>query len=89
MLTFNDLDFEAHPCGNGQRAKFKFYNGYSVSVVFGDMFYSNGVDTYELTIFNPEGDIDYSTELTDDVLGYQTAEEITKAMKFVNDLPNL
>lgn len=81
MKTFNDLDFK-----EGNRARMKFENGYSASVVFGDLFYSNGIDTYELAILNDKGEIDYNTGLTEDVFGHQTEKQITEIMKQIQEL---
>jgi hypothetical protein len=87
MKTFKDLEFIPHPIGKGKIAVIKFPNGYSASVVFGDMFYSNGVDTYELAVLDETESVCYSTDLTDDVLGNQTEDQITEAMKFIQNLP--
>ena len=80
MKTFKDLVFESHSIGRGQHAVLEFDNGYGVSVLLGDMFYSNGVDTYELGVL-ANGYLCYETPITDDVLGRVTEEEITKIMK--------
>lgn len=50
MKTFKNLVFESHGSGFGQQAILEFDNGYGVSVLFGDKFYSNGIDTYELAV---------------------------------------
>jgi len=86
MKEFGDLKFNAHPNIVGKQALMKFENGYSVSVLYGSMFYSNGVDTYELAVLK-DGRIDYSTPITDDVLGYITEDEVTDAMKKIQELP--
>jgi hypothetical protein len=89
MKTFKDLEFTPHPYVTGKRAVLKFPNGYSASVLFGDMFYSNGVDTYELAVIDQDGAVCYTTDLTDDVLGYQTEDQITEAMEFIQNLPKV
>ena len=86
MKKFKDLEFKPYPAGFGKRATMKFENKYGVSVIFGENFYSNGIDTYELAIVNPE-EIDYTTGITEDVEGYKTEPEITKLMKRVQELP--
>lgn len=54
--TFEDLQFGPHYIlEEGQHAKIMFENGYGVSVVFGDVFYSNGIDTYEVAIIKGKG----------------------------------
>lgn len=58
----------------------EFKNGYGVSVLFGEAFYSNGIDTYEVAILK-DGSLCYTTPLTDDVLGNQTREEVDEILK--------
>jgi len=89
MKTFRSLIFKPHfntLDKNAKKAFCEFDNGYSVSVVFGDMFYSNGVDTYELAIFKGD-EICYNTDITNDVMGYLTHFEVTEVMKRVQELP--
>ncbi len=84
--TFKDLDFKAHRMGTGYHAIEDFPNGYSVSVVGGPHFYGDGINTFELAVMH-NGQIDYSTEITSDVIGYQTRDEITAIMVRVQNLP--
>ncbi len=86
MKTFKDLKFEEHPL-DGEMAKMEFENNYGVSVIFGGMFYSNGIDTYELAVLY-DGQLSYSTDITDDVLGYISESEVTEAMIKVQNLKN-
>ena len=60
-----------------KHAVMRFDNGYGISVVKGNMFYSNGVDTYEVGILK-EGVLCYDTPITDDVIGYVSADEVSK-----------
>lgn len=73
MKTFKDLQFDPHKVGVGTHAQMYFDNGYGVSVVCGELFYSNGIDTYE-------------TDITSDVLGDQTADEVSEIMRRVQKL---
>ena len=84
MKTFEDLKFK--PCYTGFQAIMEFNNGYGVSVLFGNMAYSNGIDTYELAVLE-NGYLCYDTPITDDVLGYITEEEVSKVMEKVQKLP--
>ena len=77
MKTFNDLKFE--PWHGGKYAILNFDNGYGVGVLFGENYHSNGIDTYELAVLK-YGLICYDTEITNDVLGYLTKEEVTNVM---------
>lgn len=86
MKTFEDLKFSPHPfVENGDQAIIHFDNGYGVSVLVGNEFYSNGIDTYEVAILK-DGNITYETPITNDVLGYLSKKEVTKVMKQVQQL---
>ena len=86
MKTFKDLQFEDHPIGMGHKwASLTFENGYGVSVIFGDLFYSDGFETYELAVlYNDE--ITYNTDITDDVIGYLNESQVTDIMIKVQQL---
>ena len=83
MFTFKDLQFEPHSLftidPTAIQAIMEFDNGYGVSVIRGQCFYCNE-NTYEVAILK-DGDICYDTPITDDVLGYQTKDQVTKIMK--------
>ena len=92
MKTFEDLVFEPHAISvnsdrfkNHKQAIIDFDNGYSVSVIFGTTFYSNGIDTYELAVLF-ENSLCYPSEIGNDVLGNITKEEVTEAMIKVQQL---
>lgn len=94
MKSFKDLEFE-YPIiyknvrdSNKKQAKIFFRNGYGVSVLIGDLCYSNGINSYELAIINTSGGIVYDTHITNDVLGYLTEKEVTENMIKVQKLPN-
>lgn len=74
-------DYEA-----AKQAIMQFPNGYGVSVLFGNVFYSDGVSTYELAV-TLEGRLVYPGEVCPDgdVLGYITKEQVTEAMRKVQD----
>ena len=94
MKTFDDLQFRPWLEGRdmspsiasfggydkARQAIMEFENGYGVSVLFGEAFYSNGIDTYEVAILK-DGGLCYTTPLTDDVLGNQTRDEVEKILK--------
>lgn len=92
MRTFKDLQFYEHESVAAYRAigvkkhalhaVMNFENGYGVSVVCGEDYYSNGVDTYEVAILK-DGDICYDTPITDDVLANLTESEVTEIIERV------
>jgi hypothetical protein len=88
MKTFEDLVFVPHRVqikGNEKHAEMNFDNGCGVSVVFGETFYSDGTSTYELAVLK-DGEVCYDTEVTDDVLGYLSPEEVSDAMRKVQSI---
>lgn len=51
----------------------EFTNGWAISVVQSPYCYSGpNNDLFELTVKNPEGDVDYNNPVADDVVGYLT-----------------
>lgn len=91
-IKFSDLQF--HPrFGDGvismmrgeEQATMDFDNGFGVSVVFGEIFYSNGVDTYELAVMK-DGELHYDNPVANgDVCGYLKKTEL---MKLINEVAN-
>lgn len=58
---------------------FEFENGYGASVISGFGAYGNSISPYELAVIRWFGDtfeLDYTTPLTDDVIGWLTEEEV-------------
>ena len=63
-----------------------FDNGYGISVVCGNAFYSNGRDTYEVAALRGD-DIDYGNPvLPDGVAGNLTTDEVTEVMRRLQEL---
>lgn len=93
MKTFEDLKFNTHPIAESGIEKYSkaklaretFENGYGVSVILGNIFYSNGIDSYELAVLFNDG-ITYNTEITGDVMGYLSKDEVTEIMLKVQSL---
>jgi hypothetical protein len=92
MITFNDIEFIPNKSGNGLHGLIFFPGGYGLSVVRCKIPYSNRYssyaddDTWEVAILKGTKDqweICYDTELTNDVLGYQTEEDINKIIKHI------
>ena len=81
-MRFKDLLFEKHKKYYfNSHAVHQFPNGYGVSVIDGYCAYcDNG--TYEVAILK-NGEICYDTPLTNDVLTYQTPEQIDEILKEV------
>jgi hypothetical protein len=91
---FNNLKFEQHRFSeNGMCAKQTFDNKHTISIVTGDGFYGDINEhsfmdsTFEVAVFNPEGDFIKLTQY-DDVIGLQTANEVNEIMNITRDDPD-
>lgn len=80
MKTFKDLEFKPHAFIPGAvHAEMNFDSGFGISVLQGLGFYCTK-DTYEVGLLK-NGRLSVHTPCGDeDVLGYQTAEEIIQLM---------
>lgn len=87
MKTFNDLEF--HELGNDGfsiRARLEFDNGYGASIIKTKFSYGGPAGLYELAVLDSTGDVVYDTPVTDDVLGYLTEDDVTEALKQIQEL---
>lgn len=85
MKTFKDLEFKPHLAGmGGVQASMNFDNGYGVSVIkfYGSYGYP---DLWEVAVLYQDS-LTYSTDITSDVLGHQTDQDVTDVMKKVQTL---
>lgn len=95
MKKFDDLVFEPHTMGNGLMSKMFFPNGYGISVVrFKSPFggggsYTNG-DQWEVAVLlgdEQNWDLCYTTDITNDVIGHLTDDDVTDIMERIQKLP--
>ena len=87
MKTFNDLEFVPHAAGmGGVMSRIQFENGYGASVVKTDYTYGGDKGLYELAVLDSEGNLTYSTPVTDDVIGYLRPEDVTDVMVKIQQL---
>ena len=75
---------------NGVGLVVDFDNGYGASIVCHDMSYGGPLvegerNLYELAVLHND-ELCYDTPITDDVLGWQTMEEINKVLKEIEKL---
>lgn len=88
-MNFSDLQFQPHPIGNGVQAKYFFPNGYGVSVVKFNGSYGYEEGLYESAVLKgteEDFQICYDTVIADDVLGYQSEEEVEVLLYEVENL---
>ena len=88
MITFNDLEFNQmlDSLHGGIQARIKFDNGYGVSVVQHEWSYGNRDGLYELAVLGLDGDLCFTTPITDDVMGYLNEDDITNILKQIQEL---
>jgi len=87
-MKFEDLEFKPMlNYDNGIFVRVEFPNGYGASIIKSPHSYSGYQDLYELAVLY-DNMICYDTEITDDVLGYQTEEDINRIIKHVQRLYN-
>jgi hypothetical protein len=90
-MNFGDLEFFPH-CNypySGIQAKHFFPNGYGVSVVKFPGSYGAEAGLYEVAILKgleEDWEICYDTPITDDVIGYQSVEDIDNLLSQVESL---
>lgn len=81
-------ELHERPAAGGVQWEFHFPNGYGASVVCGPYSYGGPSGLWEVAVLSsPDWDIDYSTPVTYDVLGYQTVEEVREVLRRIADLP--
>ena len=73
---------------------FRFENGYGASVIKAHWAYGGLQDLWELAVIkffgkeNADYELDYFTEITDDVCGYETDDGIRKLLARIKALEN-
>ena len=89
MKTFKDLEFTDHPMGaevGGIMSRIHFDNGYGASIVQSPFSYGGKIGLYELAVLDDDGEICYTTPITDDVLGYLREEDVSEVMIRIQQL---
>lgn len=91
---FEDYLVEKKPKNGGIHYVFRFENGYGASVIKGPWTYGGPLDLWEMAVvrFFGEGsmdyNLDYDTEITDDVCGYETDDDIRELLARIKALEN-
>lgn len=63
-----------------------FPNGRGVSIIRNSYSYGGRDGMFEVAVLDASGELDYSTPVTADVLGYQTVEDVLRTMQEVAEL---
>ena len=90
-MKFKDLEFQPHSCDDeGVHALAFFGNGRGASVARFTHSYGGDQGLYELAVLSGvEGQwrIDYTTPITEDVIGYCSEDDITRLLSEIAALP--
>lgn len=76
-------------CVMNQQWIFKFDNSYGASIIKGPYSYGGPEGKYELAVIRWYGavwDLCYDTDITDDVLGHLSEDEVNKVLKEIEAL---
>ena len=71
----------------GVQLRYKFANGRGASVICHSFSYGAERGLWEVAVTDGEWRIDYSTPLTDDVIGNQTAAQVDEILTQIEALP--
>lgn len=88
-MKFSDLEFNETQRPDGIQALVFFPNGYGASVVKSDFSYGGKEGLYELAVIEGDEDvwqITYETDVTSDVLGYLTEEDVESYLNQINSI---
>jgi|TARA_B110000908_G_scaffold171988_1_gene236945 hypothetical protein len=71
---------------NGYQLEYKFDNGYGASVIKHDGSYGGKKGLYELAVLDNDGELCYTTPITNDVIGHLTMGEVDKLLAEISHL---
>jgi hypothetical protein len=83
-MKFSELNFKLSEIG--VRAFHEFANGYAASVVCGPWTYGGEKGLFELAVMH-DGKLDYTTPLTEDVIGHLTEAQVEEFLQQIEALP--
>jgi len=89
MLNLNKLfeistNLEVSTEQVGTHIELKFSNGYGASII--NYGYGSNLGLWELAVVNSKGLLDYSTPITDDVLGHLNEQEVLNTVNQIRSL---
>ena len=71
---------------NGVGYIYEFENGYGASVIKHDASYGGKMGLYEIAVLDSKGDFCYTTDITDDVVGYASKETVYETLDRIKSL---
>lgn len=81
-----EYTYKEHGPAAGRQLIADFPNGYGASIITGPYSYGGDRGLYEIAVLHPE-ELCYSTPVTDDVMGYLSAEEVVEKLHDIAHLP--
>ena len=77
---------EFQPRHGGKQYIFKFPNGFGASVIQHSFSYGGARGLWELAVLDSAGRLTYDTEITDDVIGYLSEDEVHETLNQIKKL---
>ena len=77
---------EFTPRHGGKQYTFSFPNGFGASVIQHQYSYGGDKGLWELAVLDSEGGLNYDTEITNDVIGYLTEDEVHETLNQIKKL---
>jgi hypothetical protein len=77
---------QEHRMGGIQR-RYRFENGYEASVIKTSFSYGGNDGLWELAVMGPDGEIDYTTPVTTDVIGHLSDSDLDDTLDLIAALP--
>jgi hypothetical protein len=75
-----------HKYWGGFQYEFQFDNGFGASVIKHNESYGNIDDLFELGVLDENGELTYETDITNNVIGWLTNEEVIEYFKAIQSL---
>ena len=82
IQQYNQYIIDFNSINKGMQLMFRFPNNYGLSIVSHSFSYGNDNDEFEIAVLkfhsddNKHWNLVYDTDITDDVLGYQSKEDV-------------
>lgn len=87
MRTGNITQIRTHPSDkNGIQIRYEFPNGYGASVIRTCFSYGGLIGLFELAVMS-DGELNYNTPITSDVIGYLSDEQVNDLLSDIENLP--
>ena len=79
--NLEDFCYETTDSHGGVQKRYQFDNSMGASVIKHDHSYGGKLGLWEVAVLDEAGDLDYSTSITNDVLGRLTWPQVTSTLR--------